>query len=162
MPFLYSDKVTRIVIHCAATPNGRQNTIEDVDSWHKQRGFRRDAEAVAKFNPEIKHVGYHYVIEIDGAIREGRSLDERGAHVKGWNSRSIGICMLGTDKFTAAQWESLGFLVTSVKATKFPDAGVVGHRDLFAGKTCPGFDVSAWLKNDMRPSQIHVIAGGAQ
>ena len=74
-------QIKYIVLHCSATKEGVPFGIEDIDRWHRQRGFRK--------------VGYHYVIEIDGEIRKGRDIAEIGAHVQGSNANSIGICYIG-------------------------------------------------------------------
>jgi len=172
--------INAIVIHCAATPNGKAFTIADLDAMHKARGFKRAAQAVRNLNPELKHIGYHFVIELDGSIKSGRGLEEIGAHVQGNNARSIGICMVGTDKFTQAQWMALRECLINL-ATKilgrtimtadsmlqsFANAGISikGHRDYSPDlngngrierneyiKTCPGFDVATWVKGGMMP-----------
>lgn len=148
-------QIKNIVIHCSASPNGRPVTIEDIDQWHRQRGFvRRHAGGI---RPELKSVGYHHVIEVDGNIEPGRSHGEIGAHVQGSNANSIGICMIGTDKFTPEQWQALADLVQELRVT-YPSAAVLGHRDFSPDKNgdgvidewewtkiCPGFDVRAWL-----------------
>lgn len=171
-------KLNAIVIHCAATPNGKDIKVAAIDAMHKARGFKRDSQAVRNFNPELKHIGYHYVIEVDGTIRTGRGIEEVGAHVQGNNSKSIGICLIGTDKFTKAQWDGLRTLViglaaeisgrdimhvaTAVAAYKDMGISIKGHRDYSPDlngdgqitrnewiKICPGFNVADWLKGDM-------------
>lgn len=159
--------ISTIVIHCSASPNGRRVTAEDIDSWHKARGFRRDRAALPKCEPNLKHIGYHYVIYHDGRVRAGRDESEVGAHVQGHNLHSIGICMVGTDRYSDAQWFSLATLIPRVHA-RYPDAAIKGHRDLSPDKdgdgvvekhewlkTCPGFDVVRWLANDMKPQAEH-------
>lgn len=123
-----------IVIHCSATPNGKEFHASDIDKWHKEKGWAG--------------IGYHYVIPIDGRLELGRPVEQVGAHVQGHNSDSIGICMIGTDDFTGFQWETLKSWVLELKKL-FPAAAVCGHRD-FEGvhKTCPGFDVKTWLKEE--------------
>ena len=79
-------------------------TIEDIDRWHTDRGFRRGAEWLARQNGRLFSIGYHFVIYTSGTVATGRHLEEIGAHVAGSNARSIGICMVGTDRFTPAQW----------------------------------------------------------
>lgn len=74
-------KITEIIIHCAATPEGKDFTVQDIDRWHRQRGF--------------KSIGYHFVIYRDGSIHKGRPLDQIGAHCTGHNANSIGICYIG-------------------------------------------------------------------
>lgn len=149
--------ITGIIIHCAATPNGRWTTAEDVDNWHRERGFSRTLDFRAKLNYSLTSIGYHFLIYTNGAVATGRHLDEVGAHAKGFNSKTIGVCLVGTDKFTPKQWESLKANIQWL-LKKYPDARVCGHRDLpQVHKTCPGFDVSAWLKNDCNPFPDHIL-----
>ena len=167
--------INLIVIHCSATPSGDtlfrgrvgdadfQTPLTAIDSWHRQRGFRRDPAARAIFNPDLGAIGYHYVIYRAGVVVTGRGEAEIGAHAQGHNARSLGICLVGIDAYTPAQWESLRTLVNGLLA-RYPLARVVGHRDLSPDidgdgtverhewlKTCPGFDVGAWFASGMRP-----------
>jgi hypothetical protein len=150
--------IKRIVIHCADTPNGdpRYNAT-DIDRWHAENGWYR-VPGMGPHQPQ--HIGYHYVIEVDGNVAPGRTLEEVGAHCRGANADSIGICMVGQDAFTLAQWAHLRGLVegTWIKAGK--GLTVHGHRDLLRPgdkpKTCPGFDVQAWLAGGMAPLDGHV------
>lgn len=124
--------IKEIIVHCADTPEGRDNKAADIDRWHKQRGFDR--------------IGYHYVIDLDGTIEPGRDLECIGAHCKGHNTQSIGICYIGgadanlkpKDTRTDAQKASLLLLLKFLLA-KYPEAKIYGHRD-FAAKQCPCFD----------------------
>ena len=74
-------KIKEIIIHCSATREGRNYTVADIDRWHRERGF---------FS-----IGYHFVIYRDGSIHVGRSVEEVGAHCKGHNTVSIGVCYIG-------------------------------------------------------------------
>ncbi len=74
-------QITEIILHCSDTVEGRDYTVEDIDRWHKNRGWRS--------------IGYHYVIYRDGTVHEGRPLKQIGAHCKGHNYHSIGICYIG-------------------------------------------------------------------
>ncbi len=74
-------KIKEIIIHCSATPEGKDFTVQDIDKWHRQRGF--------------KGIGYHYVIYRDGSTHQGRDLECAGAHCMGHNANSIGICYIG-------------------------------------------------------------------
>lgn len=130
--------ITKIIIHCAATPEGRDFTVADIDRWHRQRGFDM--------------VGYHYVIYRDGSVHEGRPLAMIGAHCSGQNTNSIGICYIGgcgadgttpKDTRTPAQKKALAELVRDLSA-RFPGVTVHGHNE-FAAKACPSFDVRRWL-----------------
>ena len=126
-------KINEIIVHCAATREGRDFTVEDITRWHKARGFAT--------------IGYHYVIYRDGSIHEGRPLEQIGAHCVGHNKHSIGICYIGgcasdgktpKDTRTPEQKEALLSLLKRLKA-RFPNATIHGHRD-FAAKACPSFD----------------------
>ena len=125
--------INEIIVHCADTPEGRDNTVADITRWHKDRGFRT--------------IGYHYVIYRDGSIHNGRPIEEIGAHCKGHNAHSIGICYIGgksadgkkhIDTRTPEQKEALLSLLRLLKA-QFPNAQIYGHRD-FAARDCPCFD----------------------
>lgn len=161
--------IVLIVLHCSATPTGQAVTVYDIDRWHAERGFQRQPEAVAAFNPSLGSIGYHYFIDLQGQVFSGRSPAEIGAHVAGHNAHSLGVCMAGTDKFTPAQWSALADLVRSLQAD-YPQASVVGHRDLSPDadgdgvveprewlKTCPGFDVSTWLARGMVPEAAATV-----
>jgi N-acetylmuramoyl-L-alanine amidase len=166
--------ISRIIIHCAATINGRQlstthKTAADIiDEWHKGAGFQRGAGAVSAFNPHLHYIGYQYVIDTDGTVETGRAIGETGAHTRGYNKNSIGICLVGTDKFTPAQWQRLAELVSELRKT-YSAAKIVGHRDCSPDrngdgvitpdewvKICPGFNVFLWLKNGMTPPESAV------
>lgn len=118
-----------IVIHCADTPNEKEFDAADIHDWHKQRGF--------------DGIGYHRVIKRNGAIENGRPDFWAGAHVKGHNSESLGVCLVGRDKFTDDQFASLTDIVTEWKNDN-PEAKVVGHYQLDESKTCPNFNVTEW------------------
>ena len=128
-------KIERIIIHCAATPEGRDIKMETIKSWHvKGRGW--------------SDIGYHYIIELDGSIRNGRPLERSGAHTKGHNATSIGVCYVGgvdkdkrpKDTRTEAQRDAMDKLIDSLRG-EHPDATIHGHNE-FANKACPSFDVS--------------------
>lgn len=157
--------IRKIIIHCSATPNGKAFTATDIDRWHKARGFKRNPHAVKSFNIHLPHIGYHFVINLDGTIETGRQIGEIGAHCKGHNQNSIGICLIGGisasgknhAKFSEAQWEALARLMREL-ASQYPNADIYGHRDLSPDlngdgtitpnewiKTCPNFDVTEWL-----------------
>ena len=132
-------QITEIIIHCSATPIGKNYTVEDIDKWHKAKGW--------------KGIGYHYVIYLDGSVHKGRPEEEIGAHCKGHNSNSIGICYIGgLDEFgepedtrTDKQKEALIVLLKALKA-KYPAATIHGHRE-FAAKACPCFDAKEEYKS---------------
>lgn len=170
--------INTVVVHCSATPSGRYlkggilGAAHVIDGWHAARGFRRNLQAVQRFNPALPSIGYHFVIDIDGQCFTGRHLDEVGAHVAGHNAYSVGVCLVGgmepTARYTPAQWDTLAHLVLQLQRLG-SNVRVVGHRDLSPDangdgklqqhewlKTCPGFDVSAWLMQ-MQPLPEHVV-----
>lgn len=177
--------ITGIVIHCAATPNGKDIKAKAIDDMHAKRGFKRDRQMVRNFNQGMPNIGYHYVIEVDGNIAFGRHLEEIGAHVQGGNATTIGVCMIGTDKFTAKQWSSLKQLMTTICNTinkqslsaektldKLKEMGISikGHRDYSPDKNgdgkidrtdwlkiCPGFSVESWISGGMKAIESSLI-----
>ena len=133
-------QINEIIIHCAATREGRDFTVEDITRWHKARGFAT--------------IGYHYVIYRDGSIHEGRPLEQIGAHCVGHNKHSIGVCYIGgcasdgktpKDTRTPEQKEALLALLRRLKV-RFPNATIHGHRD-FAAKACPSFDARSEFRS---------------
>lgn len=125
--------INEIIVHCSATPEGREVTVDDIRRWHLARGFA--------------DVGYHYVVYLDGSVHEGRSVDVAGAHCTGHNSHSIGVCYVGglakdgktpKDTRTDKQKEGLLWLIKSLKDV-YPRAVVHGHCE-YAAKACPCFD----------------------
>jgi N-acetyl-anhydromuramyl-L-alanine amidase AmpD len=139
-------KIDMIVIHCSATEAGKDYGVDEVREWHKSRGFN--------------DIGYHYLIRIDGTVEKGRNITVTGAHAKGYNRRSIGICYVGGlkdskpyDTRTPEQIKSMNIIVKNLKDC-FNIKTVVGHRDLSVDlngdgvvtkdewmKSCPCFEV---------------------
>ena len=135
------NKPTHLILHCAATPEGKSFTANDIDRMHKQRGFKK--------------IGYHYVIRLDGTTEKGRNETENGAHCIGHNTKSIGICYIGgvakdgktpKDTRTNAQKESLYKLVNELlKKYNLTIDNVHGHYE-FANKACPSFKIETFRK----------------
>ena len=134
-------KINLIVIHCSATRSDKNFSVEDLEACHLARGFRT--------------IGYHYYITKDGKIHPCRPEDMAGAHARRYNANSIGICYEGgldrqghpADTRTPAQKHAMHNLLKSL-CTDYPDADIVGHRDLpWVRKACPCFDVKEWLKD---------------
>lgn len=158
-----------IVIHCSASPNGHWHTAADIDAWHRERGFRRAREAVEQFNKHLPAIGYHWLIYTNGVRAPGRHYGEVGAHAREHraNFRSLGVCVIGTDRFASVQWiklaEHVRFLSTQfgVPLRHAEQAngytGVCGHRDLGAPKACPGFSVADWLAGGLVAPAAHLL-----
>ena len=146
--------ITLIILHCSATREGQSFGFEDCRRDHiHHRGFR--------------DIGYHYYITRDGTVHRGRPLELVGAHCRNHNRHSIGICYEGgldaegcaKDTRTEAQKISLSALVGELKE-RFPQALVVGHRELDPGKECPCFEVNKlrkcleFYKNDLSLQKV--------
>jgi N-acetylmuramoyl-L-alanine amidase len=133
-----------IVIHHSASPPSVDLTAQQIDRMHRlERGWLA--------------IGYHYVIRRDGTVENGRPLSQAGAHAQGFNSRSIGICIVGgidakgqpEHNYTPTQMEALRKLVVSLRA-QFPRVRIAGHKDVQprAKPHCPMFDVKAWAQQE--------------
>ena len=127
--------ITLIIIHCSATCEDRPFTEQALEAAHRQRGF--------------DGTGYHFYIRRDGTLHHPRLLGEVGAHAKGFNRCSIGICYEGgldpqgqpADTRTPQQLQRLRDLLSILKRL-YPHALIVGHRDLNPHKACPCFDAA--------------------
>lgn len=149
MTSLLPSQVIYLVVHSSNTKPRQKVNKAFMERIHRMKGRL--------------WVGYHQIIDRKGNIETGRSLDQPGAHAPGFDSKSIGICLAGgmdqegnlVDNFTDAQKESLLQLL-AVLQLKFPQALVVGHRDLpNTSTTCPQFDIKQFLQESgyVRPFQ---------
>lgn len=128
---LINDDVNLIVIHCSATDN--KYAAVDIHKLHLQFGW--------------DGIGYHKVILRSGKVENGRPEYWIGAHVKGKNVNSLGVCLVGNSDFTKKQFLALEKILIRWKIL-YPKAKIVGHRDTGnTEKTCPNFDVKNWLKS---------------
>lgn len=124
-------KINKIVIHCSDSCDSLDIGRREIDEWHKARGW--------------SGIGYHFLVRRNGTIEIGRPEETIGAHVKGHNRNSIGICWIGKHIITAAQKTALYKLLCELRAKYSIDIeGVVGHYELASesGKTCPNLDMS--------------------
>lgn len=134
------DEVKYVVVHCTATPEGRDVTAEEVNQWHqRERGFMM--------------IGYHYLIKLDGTIEQGRPEWMQGAHCAAgnMNKKSIAVCYVGgltadgkvtKDTRTIEQKLAMDYLIGDLKQ-RYPGVKVIGHCDVNKGKACPCFNVQA-------------------
>ena len=120
-------QIDYIVVHHAATPNDRPLDAAEIHTWHLQRKF--------------SGIGYNYVVLNDGEVQSGRPEYWVGAHAKGHNTRSIGVCITGTGEPHGNQRIGLLELLNALME-RYPGAALVGHRDLDPTSECPGFDVA--------------------
>lgn len=133
--------INEIIIHCSATPEGKDVTVEQIRDWHVRGNGWSD-------------IGYHWIIYRDGSVHAGRPESKKGAHCNGHNANSIGICYVGgevadgshtpKDTRTPAQKVALIKLVNELRQ-RYPGATVHGHNE-FAAKACPSFDVKKEFK----------------
>ena len=144
-------KIDTIVVHCFATRpewmenNSFEEQVAECRRWHVEGNGWSD-------------IGYHFCISRKGEIAEGRPVEATGAHAKGYNSRSIGVSLVGghgsgsfdpfSKNFTPEQGFALRELIGRLKAEHPTITNVVGHNDLTNAKACPGFKVSSWLKSE--------------
>jgi len=125
--------INKIIVHCTATPEGRDVSVDEIRRWHvDERGW--------------SDIGYHWIITLSGAIEKGRPESRSGAHAKGFNKNSIGVCYVGgvdatmkpKDTRTEGQKETLRCLLEDLRE-RYPNAEIIGHRDV-SSKACPSFD----------------------
>ena len=129
---LLNKKISLLVVHCSDTPNNQNLSAIDIHKMHLDFGW--------------DGIGYHKIIKRSGAIENGRPEYWVGAHVRGKNDISLGVCLLGRDNFTKNQFKSLERVLKKWKKV-YPDAKIVGHKDTGkTKKTCPNFDVINWSK----------------
>lgn len=127
--------IDEIILHCSATPEGRAHDVADIRRWHVDgRGW--------------SDVGYHFCILIDGTIEAGRPVNIQGAHVKGRNKTSIGVCYIGgcdkdmkaKDTMNHGQERAFLNLVATLRGIYGEELRVSGHNQ-YAKKSCPSFVV---------------------
>ena len=133
-------EINKIIVHCSATREGENFEVAEIRKWHLARGFN--------------DIGYHFYIDLYGEIHKGRDISKIGAHCKGHNRNSIGICYCGgveadgkTPKDTRleCQKEALFAVLRTLKAM-FPNAVIHSHND-FANKACPSFNATKEYEN---------------
>ena len=127
--------VKEVIIHCSATRESQQVSVDTIRDWHLAKGWN--------------DIGYHFYIDLDGTIHKGRDIDKIGAHCKGRNRNSIGVCYCGgveadgktpKDTRTQEQKESLLHVLKTIKAM-YPESMIYSHNE-FANKACPSFDAT--------------------
>ena len=147
-------KFDTIILHCTATKEGYNMTVEQIDRLHKKNGWRG--------------IGYHFVIYRDGSVHDGRDINEVGAHAAPYNTGSVGIVYVGgldvngkpKDTRTQEQKDAMFALVKKLMEM-YPIKKVIGHRDISPDKNgngiierkewikaCPCFEVSEWVKEN--------------
>jgi N-acetylmuramoyl-L-alanine amidase len=125
-----------IVLHCSDSDVPAHDNIETIRKWHvEERGF--------------SDIGYHFVITKDGVVHPGRPEELIGAHCKGHNANSIGICLTGRHQFAAKQFLALNSLCQDIcERHELHKTDILAHCQLDQKKSCPNFGyaelISAW------------------
>ena len=134
-------KIDKIILHCSATPEGKPFTVDDIQRWH--------TAPVNRGGRGWRDIGYHYVVHLDGSVHAGRPEEKAGAHCRGHNRSSIGVCYIGgctrdgktpKDTRTFAQRVAMSRLIADLQE-RYPGATLHGHNE-FAPKACPSFRVN--------------------
>ena len=146
-------KINKLIVHCSATPEHKEFDVEDITEWHVTGNGWSDC-------------GYHYVITLNGDIQDARPERKIGAHCKGHNRNSIGICYIGGMDRTMDNWidtrtekqkesfksglpspsiSTLKELLKELKQ-KYPEATVYGHNNFTNKKVCPCFNAKEEYK----------------
>ena len=139
--------LTEIIVHCAATRPGWMEgatadaKVAEIRRWHVEENGWAD-------------IAYHFIIDRDGSVVAGRPLDRAGAHVRGRNRTSIGVCLIGghgssqtdafADHFTPEQDTALRALIEQLQ-DQHPSIRMVTGHSTYSAKACPGFQVARWL-----------------
>lgn len=138
-------KISEVIVHCTATPEGRAVSVAEIRKWHKDRGW--------------SDIGYHRVVHLGGGVEQGRPDAIVGSHVAGHNTGTIGIVYVGgvdknmkaKDTRTPEQKRALEALIRELLA-KYPGIKMIsGHHD-YAAKACPCFPA--------RAEYAHLLKGG--
>ena len=137
--------ITLIVIHCSAVQPLQTSSAAQIDTWHRQRGFKLG-------------IGYHYVVRRNGEIEQGRPEWLAGAHCMNHNKYSIGVCYEGglnargqpADTRTPEQKAAMRTLLEDLHR-RYPRAVIVGHHDLNPLKACPCINNVTQEYADLQP-----------
>lgn len=122
----------KVILHCSDTPEFMNIGAAEIEKWHIANGFDK--------------IGYHRVIRLDGKIEYGRDYSEMGAHCSGYNLGSVGVCLVGREKFTEDQLMALEYLCVELnREFEIPASEWWGHYEFTDLKTCPNLPMS-WVR----------------
>ena len=128
VPYISMRVINKVIIHCTDSPDSLDIDVRDVNRWHLDRGW--------------SGIGYHYFLKRNGTIQIGRPVEKIGAHVRGHNHDSIGVCWAGRNNITTKQYKSLLLLLRGLKSQyKLTVDDFFGHTELDNNKTCPNLDM---------------------
>jgi N-acetyl-anhydromuramyl-L-alanine amidase AmpD len=134
-------RLTKIIIHHSASDYPIHDNVETIRDWHKSKGFT--------------DIGYHYLITKDGSICTGRPVEKVGAHCRGHNKDSVGVCLTGKDFFSLAQFMSLDILIEGLcNYWGISRSQVFTHRN-FADTLCPNFIVKDYFAGSLEEQILY-------
>jgi N-acetylmuramoyl-L-alanine amidase len=126
--------INEIIVHCTATREGHDVSVEDIRKWHLDRGW--------------SDIGYHYVVLLNGTVAKGRPVEKVGAHVAGRNKNTIGVVYVGglnkfgSPKDTRTSEQKNGLLKTLEQLiSDYPKVSNISGHNQYANKACPCFNV---------------------
>lgn len=130
-----------IILHCSATPEGKDFKAKDIRRWHKEKGWA--------------DIGYHFVVDLDGTVEKGRNEKAVGSHCLNHNAESIGICYIGgcdktmqaKDTRTQAQKDALLDLVYLLLKNYHLTIYDVHCHNEYAKKACPSFTIESFRRD---------------
>lgn len=139
-------EIRKIIVHTSDSPDTMDIGAKEIRQWHTDPKPKGNGWS---------DIGYHFVIRRDGTVEKGRDISVVGAHVRGQNHDSIGICWVGRKEMTDAQKKSLYDLLTKLlKDHKLKVEDVYGHREFESGKTCPNIDPQIIRDELKKKSQV--------
>ena len=128
-------EIKKVIIHCSATTNFKNVPFKTINRWHKKRGFRDRASGI--------HCGYHWLFQPSGLVEIGRPVTSIGAHCRGHNRNSIGLCVIGNGLTTEEQLNDvLNRCENLIWLYDLSPADFYGHYEFTKRKTCPAFDMN--------------------
>jgi len=140
-------EIQKLIVHCTDSPDDLDIGFQEINQWHKERGWLSDSGISC---------GYHYIIRRDGKIERGRPDEEPGAHCYGQNRESIGIVWSGRNEATEKQLSSLyQLLLILMHKYALSTDNIHGHNE-FSKKTCPNLDMD-WVRAEVVFKKINNI-----
>ena len=136
-PYKKRKKTTGIIIHCSDSEHAKHDNPQTIEDWHVARGFNG--------------IGYNYIITKNGWVWVCRGRDMEGAHCKGKNGVSIGICLTGRYEFSVQQKDALEDLLAMICTKEDISVDCIkGHKYFDPNKDCPNFDVDDFVERRLK------------
>jgi hypothetical protein len=137
---------TRITVHHSDAVPGTRLDGSFADSTEALRKIQHEHVDGRGYGD----IGYHYLIDADGRVFEGRPVRYQGAHARGGNNvQNLGVCLLGDFEHRAPgpeQMASLERFLEELRAEHhIPRQRVYCHRD-FTNTVCPGEPLARWVE----------------